>query len=71
MQNGGRFNTALWFSGILTTLPLCLNHVSKSKHELQTAQNKAVRFILKLDPRSHTGQHELTILGLLYTSDKV
>ena len=40
--------------------------ISKSaKHKLQICQNKLVRFILNLGPRSHVGQSELRQVGLL------
>ena len=47
-----------------------MNLTGKLKHKLQVAQNKVVRFILDLGPRSHVGQTELDKVGLLNTSDR-
>ena len=41
------------------------------KQKLQAAQNKIVRYILDLTPRSHIGQTQLDTLGLLNISDRV
>ena len=34
-------------------------------------QNKMVRFILKLGPRSHIGDEELKVVGMLRVEDRV
>ena len=54
------YSCSSWFSG--------LNKSFKSK--LQICQNKIVRFILNLGPRSHIGQGELDQLGLLSVQDR-
>ena len=41
------------------------------KNKLQIMQNKVVRFVLNLDPRSHIGQRELDQLKMLYVKDRV
>ena len=41
-----------------------------NKSKLQIAQNKIVRFILNLHPRSSIGQNELDRLGMLDTSQR-
>ena len=43
----------------------------KLKQSLQIAQNKMVRFILNLGPRSHVGQEELDRVGILNTKHRV
>jgi len=55
------YASSAWYSG--TTKEL--------KIKLQIAQNKMVRFILNLGPRSHIGQAELDKAGFLNTSDRV
>ena len=40
------------------------------KKKLQTAQNKIVRFILDLGPRTHVGQNELDKVNCLNTKDR-
>ena len=40
------------------------------KEKLQIAQNKVVRFVLELGPRSHIGQNELDRIGVLKVSDR-
>ena len=54
------YAVSAWYPG----LSKCL------KQKLQVAQNKIVRFILNMGPRSHIGQTELTKVGLLNTSDR-
>lgn len=49
-----------WYSG--------LNKANRKK--LQVAQNKLVRFILDLNPRSHIGQRELNQINFLNTQDR-
>ncbi|XP_072047123.1 uncharacterized protein [Amphiura filiformis] len=50
-----------WYSG------LTQNH----KNKLQITQNKVARYILKLSPRDHIGQHELNLVNLLKICDRV
>ena len=50
-----------WFSSLSTKL----------KNKLQVMQNKMVRFILKLGPRSHIGDEELKTVGMLRVEDRV
>ena len=50
-----------WFASLSTKL----------KNKLQVMQNKMVRFILKLGPRSHTGDEELKTVGMLKVEDDV
>ena len=42
----------------------------KLKQNLQVAQNKTVRFISNMGPRTHIGQQELNALGLLCVEDR-
>ena len=42
----------------------------KHRTALQVAQNKVVRFVLDLGPRSHIGQNELDRVGLLCVKDR-
>ena len=42
----------------------------KHQEALQIAQNKIVRFVLDLGPRSHIGQNELDRVGLLCVKDR-
>ena len=41
------------------------------KHKLQTAQNKCLRLVLDLTPRSHTGAAHSRKMGLLPVSERV
>jgi hypothetical protein len=41
-----------------------------NKRRLQIAQNKAVRFVLDLGPRTHIGQAELDRVGILSVNDR-
>ena len=41
------------------------------KNRLQITQNKIIRFVLKKDPRSHTGSNEFKSLGWLPVSRRV
>ena len=50
-----------WFS----SLPV------KLKKKLQVMQNKMIRFILKLEPRSHIGVEQFKKLGMLKVEDRV
>ena len=43
----------------------------KYKKQLQIIQNKIVRFILDVGPRTHIGQNELDIVGMLSSRDRV
>ena len=38
----------------------------KNKNKLQIMQNKIVRFILGMGPRTHIGQEELGMVGMIY-----
>ena len=49
-----------WFNG----LSKCL------RRRLQIVQNKVVRFVLDLGPRTHIGQNELDKIGFLNTGDR-
>ena len=44
---------------------------AKLKNKLQVVQNKLIRFILKLEPRSHIGDVEFKKLGMLKVEDRV
>ena len=43
----------------------------KYKKQLQILQNKVVRFILDIGPRTHIGQNELDKVGMLSTKDRI
>ena len=43
----------------------------KSKHKLQVAQNKIVRFILNMSSRDHISQSKLNLINLLNIKDRV
>jgi len=55
------YSCSSWYSGITQTL----------KNKLQVAQNKTVRFILEMEPRSHIGQAELDSLHMLNVNSRV
>ena len=55
------YSCSSWFSGVSQTL----------KNKLQIAQNKTVRFIKSLGPRSSVRQSELSSLGLLNVEHRV
>ena len=55
------YASSAWFLGLSQQL----------KGKLQVAQNRLVRFILGLPPRSHIGREELTSVGWLPVKDKV
>ncbi len=42
----------------------------KAKHKLQNVQNKMVRFILDLEPRTHLSVHHMKELNMLRVSDR-
>ena len=50
-----------WYSGLTI----------KHKNQLQVLQNKMVRFLLNLDPRSHIGSIELAEVGMLNVEQRV
>ena len=50
-----------WFSGLK----------SNFKNNLQTTQNKILRFITNQGPRSHVGQYERSQIGYLSVEDRV
>ena len=41
------------------------------KNRLQVTQNKIIRFVLKMDPRSHVGANEFKSIGWLPVSRRV
>ena len=43
----------------------------KNKNKLQIMQNKIVRFILGMGPRTHIGQEELGMVGMISCQDRV
>ena len=43
----------------------------KRKKQLQILQNKVVRFILDVEPRTHIGQTELDKVGMLSSKDRI
>ena len=55
------YTCSSWYPGINKEL----------KDKLQVAQNKMIRFILKLDNRAHIGNQELEKAGFLKVSDRV
>ena len=55
------YAASAWYLGISKKLKL----------KLQIVQNKVVRFILNIGPRTHIGQCELNKVGILNTSDRV
>ena len=44
---------------------------TKKKKQLQILQNKVVRFILDVGPRTHIGQNELDKVGMLSCKDRI
>ena len=60
IQSNFDYGVSAWYQGVSK---LC-------KRKLQVSQNKVVRFILNLGPRSHVGQRELGSLNLLCTADR-
>ena len=55
------YSCCSWYPGINETF----------KKKLQVMQNKMIRFILKLDNRSHIGNDELIKAGFLNVSDRI
>ena len=55
------YSCSSWFSGLS----------KKLQNKLQVMQNKVVRFVLGLNPRTHVGQVELDRLGYLNVEDRV
>ena len=55
------YSCSSWYAGLNKTL----------KKKLQVTQNKVVRFIKKLGPRSHIGYSELDSLGFLNVENRV
>ena len=55
------YSCSSWYAGLTTTL----------KKKLQISQNKVVRFIKKLGPRSHVGYSELNSVGFLNVENRV
>ena len=52
---------SFWYMGISKLL----------KNRLQVTQNKIIRFVLKIDPRSHVGANEFNSIGWLPVSRRV
>ncbi|MCU7801520.1 MAG: reverse transcriptase family protein [gamma proteobacterium symbiont of Lucinoma myriamae] len=52
---------SFWYPGLSKML----------KNRLQITQNKIIRFVLKMDPRSHIGSHEFISLGWLPVARRV
>ena len=52
---------SFWYMGLFKML----------KNTLQITQNKIIRFVLKMDPRSHIGSNEFKSLGWLPVSRRV
>jgi hypothetical protein len=50
-----------WYSGLSREL----------QHKLQTTQNKMIRFILNVGPRTHIGQKDLSSLNFMNVNDRV
>jgi len=55
------YSCCLWYPGINETF----------RKKLQVMQNKMIRFILKLDNRTHIGNNELIKAGFLNVSDRI
>ena len=55
------YSCCSWYPGINETF----------KKKLQIMQNKMIRFILKLDNRTHIGNNELVNAGFLNVSDRI
>ena len=59
--NGFDYACSFWYMGISKLL----------KNRLQVTQNKIIRFVLKMDPRSHVGANEFKSIGWLPVSRRV
>ena len=55
------YSCCSWYPGINETF----------RKKLQVMQNKMIRFILKLDNRTHIGNNELIRAGFLNVSDRI
>ena len=55
------YTVSAWYSGVS----------QNSKHRLQTAQNKMVRYILNLGPGWHVGQDQLSSLNFMNVENRV
>ncbi len=55
------YSCSSWYSGLTQTLA----------NKLQVAQNKMVRFIKSMEPRTHIGQEELSSIGMLDVTSRV
>jgi len=55
------YASPVWFYGLTQDL----------KSKLQVTQNKLIRFVLNLEPRSHIGYEDFIKLNLLPVSDRV
>ena len=47
---------------------LVYGNIKIAKNRLQVTQNKIIRFVLKMDPRSHVGANEFKSIGWLPVS---
>ena len=78
-QNFFNFHTKFFFSHVPHTMPFRLrlfllvygNFKIAKKNRLQVTQNKIIRFVLKMDPRSHVGANEFKSIGWLPVSRRV
>ena len=50
---------------------LVYGNIKIAKNRLQITQNKIIRFVLKMDPRSHVGANEFKSIGWLPVSRRV
>jgi len=55
------YASPVWFNGLTKTL----------KSKLQVTQNKLIRFVLNLEPRSHIGNEDFIKLNWLPVSERV
>ena len=77
-QNFLNFHTKHFFSHVPHTMPfrlrlflLVYGNIKIAKNRLQITQNKIIRFVLKMDPRSHVGANEFKSIGWLPVSRRV
>ena len=50
---------------------LVYGNIKISKIQTQVTQNKIIRFVLKMDPRSHVGANDFKSIGWLPASHRV
>ena len=72
------FHTEKTFSHVPHTMQFRLRlfllvywNFKTAKNRLQVTQNKIIRFVLKIDPRSHVGANEFKSIGWLPVSRRV